>query len=43
MKEYVIPAILVLASVITISAVVVITIALLGNGIKVGDMTYYLS
>lgn len=43
MKEYVIPVILVLATVIAISAVAVITIALLGNGIKIGDMTYYLS
>ncbi|WP_261368904.1 hypothetical protein [Yersinia rohdei] len=43
MKEYIVPAILVLASVIAISAVAAITIALLGNGIKIGDMTYYLS
>jgi hypothetical protein len=42
MKEYVVPGILVLATVIAISAVVAITIALLGNGIKIGDMTYYL-
>lgn len=43
MKEYVIPTILVLATVIAISAVIAITIALLGDGIKIGDMTYYLS
>ncbi|MFQ6292187.1 hypothetical protein ACLMO3_17725 [Yersinia enterocolitica] len=42
-KEYVIPVILVLATVIAISAVIAITIALLGDGIKIGDMTYYLS
>lgn len=43
MKEYVIPTILVLATVIAISAVIAITITLLGDGIKIGDMTYYLS
>ncbi|CNG80255.1 TPA: hypothetical protein ACHJX8_000520 [Yersinia enterocolitica] len=43
MKEYLVPAILVLATVLVISALIAITIALLGNGIKVGDMTYYLS
>ncbi|MFQ6287550.1 hypothetical protein [Yersinia enterocolitica] len=43
MKEYVIPVVLVLATVIAISAVAAVTIALLGNGIKIGDMTYYLS
>ncbi len=43
MKEYVIPIILVLTTVIAISSVVSITIALLGDGIKIGDMTYYLS
>ena len=43
MKEYLVPGILVLATVIAISEVVAITIALLGNGIKIGDMTYYLS
>lgn len=43
MKEYVIPVVLVLATVIAISAVAAVAIALLGNGIKIGDMIYYLS
>ncbi|MGP2469146.1 hypothetical protein V1956_11120 [Yersinia sp. 2540 StPb PI] len=43
MKEYVIPAILVLATVIAICAVAAITIALLGDGVKIGGITYYLS
>ncbi|CFR07419.1 Uncharacterised protein [Yersinia frederiksenii] len=42
MKEYVIPAILVLATVVAFTAVAVTTFALLGDGVKIGDMTYYI-
>ncbi|CFR00983.1 MULTISPECIES: hypothetical protein [Yersinia] len=43
MKEYVIPVILVLATVISITVMALFLMGLMGEGIDIGGMTYYLS
>lgn len=43
MKEYVVPIILTLAAITALSGMVVFTIALFGDGVKIGDMTLYFS
>ncbi|CNF21700.1 hypothetical protein [Yersinia mollaretii] len=42
MKEYLIPAILVTATVVAITVMGAFLVALMGEGIDIGDMTYYL-
>lgn len=43
MKERIIPIILTVASIAAVAGIILVLLALYGDGMKIGDMTYYLS